>query len=161
MFIARALAEAEELGSKEVEIESKKFLIEVKANDQGKFVKILEVRYTPWATSSASIPSLPSWSLWGVQMQTQGRGRIIFSADRASEFRSILNDLLEEYKQLPLNTEITESERLRRYARPALRQGGGSFAVFNCFSHFASVRCSLKADAATMSTCGRTSVAGL
>ena len=36
-------AEAEELGSREVEIESKKFLIEVKANDQGRFVKILEV----------------------------------------------------------------------------------------------------------------------
>ena len=36
--------EAEELGSKEVEIESKKFLVEVKSNEQGKFVKILEVR---------------------------------------------------------------------------------------------------------------------
>lgn len=41
-----SLAEAEELGSREVEIESKKFLIEIKANDQGKFVKILEVGYT-------------------------------------------------------------------------------------------------------------------
>lgn len=38
-----SLTEAEELGSREVEIESKKFLIEIKANDQGKFVKILEV----------------------------------------------------------------------------------------------------------------------
>ena len=37
-------AGAEELGSKELEIESKKFLVEVKVNDQGKFVKILEVR---------------------------------------------------------------------------------------------------------------------
>ena len=36
--------ETEELGSRELEIESKKFLIEIKANDQGKFVKILEVR---------------------------------------------------------------------------------------------------------------------
>lgn len=36
--------EAEELGSREVEIEAKRFLIEIKANDQGKFVKILEVR---------------------------------------------------------------------------------------------------------------------
>ena len=35
--------EAEELGSKELEIESKKFLVEVKSNEQGKFVKILEV----------------------------------------------------------------------------------------------------------------------
>ena len=35
--------ETEELGSRELEIESKKFLIEIKANDQGKFVKILEV----------------------------------------------------------------------------------------------------------------------
>ena len=35
--------EAEELGSREVEIESKKFVIEVKANDQGRFVKIMEV----------------------------------------------------------------------------------------------------------------------
>ena len=48
-------------------------------------------------------------------MQTQGRGRIIFAADKAIEFRSILNDLLEDYKQLSPNTEITESERLRRY----------------------------------------------
>lgn len=37
--------EAEELVSREVQIESKKFLIEIKANDQGKFVKILEVGY--------------------------------------------------------------------------------------------------------------------
>ena len=37
-------AGSEELGSKELEIESKKFLMEVKVNDQGKFVKILEVR---------------------------------------------------------------------------------------------------------------------
>ena len=48
------------------------------------------------------------------QMQTQGRGRIIFSADRAMEFRSILSELLEEYKQLSPDAEITESERLRR-----------------------------------------------
>ena len=36
-------AEAEELGSREIEIESKTFIIEVKSNDQGRFVKILEV----------------------------------------------------------------------------------------------------------------------
>ena len=35
--------EAEELGSREVEIETKKFVIEVKSNDQGRFVKIVEV----------------------------------------------------------------------------------------------------------------------
>lgn len=38
------LAEAEELGSREIEIESKTFIIEVKSNDQGRFVKILEVQ---------------------------------------------------------------------------------------------------------------------
>ena len=48
-------------------------------------------------------------------MQTQGRGRIICAAEKAFEFRSILNDILEEYKQLPPDTEITESERLRRF----------------------------------------------
>lgn len=39
-----ASIEAEELGSREIEIENKVFVIEVKANDQGHFVKILEVR---------------------------------------------------------------------------------------------------------------------
>ena len=40
--------EAEELGSREIEIENKVFVIEVKANDQGHFVKILEVRTSGW-----------------------------------------------------------------------------------------------------------------
>lgn len=31
------------MGSREIEVENKKFVIEVKANDQGRFVKILEV----------------------------------------------------------------------------------------------------------------------
>lgn len=44
--MACSLAEAEELGSKELELEDKKILIEVKMNDQGKFVKIIEVRVT-------------------------------------------------------------------------------------------------------------------
>ena len=46
-------------------------------------------------------------------MQTQGRGRIIFSVDRAFEFRQILMDFLAEYKQLSPVSEVTESERLK------------------------------------------------
>ena len=46
-------------------------------------------------------------------MQAQGRGRIIFSAEKAFEFRVIMLGILEDYKQLPSDTEITESERLK------------------------------------------------
>jgi len=80
--------EAEELGSREIEIENKVFVIEVKANDQGHFVKILE-------------------------MQTQGRGRIIFSIEKALEFRSILNEFVAEYERLGPGDSVAESERLR------------------------------------------------
>lgn len=36
-------SEVEELGSKELELGDKSIIIEIKANEQGKFVKILEV----------------------------------------------------------------------------------------------------------------------
>ena len=36
-------AEVEELGNKELELGDKTIIIEIKANEQGKFVKILEV----------------------------------------------------------------------------------------------------------------------
>ena len=56
-------------------------------------------------------------------MQTQARGRIIFSAEKAREFRDILKELLDEYNQLPAVTEITESELLRRQAALITRGG--------------------------------------
>ena len=46
------------------------------------------------------------------QTQTQGRGRIIFSADKASTFRSILTKMLEAYQNLAPAEDISESERL-------------------------------------------------
>ena len=42
-------AEVEELGSKELELGDKTITIEIKANEQGKFVKILEVHSTMYA----------------------------------------------------------------------------------------------------------------
>lgn len=81
--------EVEELGNKELELGDKTIIIEIKANEQGKFVKILE-------------------------SQTQGRGRIIFSVDRAFRFRSILNEFVAEYQRLPpAEEEVTESERIK------------------------------------------------
>ena len=38
-----SFSEVEELGSKELELGDKSIIIEIKANEQGKFVKILEV----------------------------------------------------------------------------------------------------------------------
>ena len=46
--------EVEELGNKELELGDKTIIIEIKANEQGKFVKILEVR-TNVCTSLANI----------------------------------------------------------------------------------------------------------
>ena len=84
----REFPEAEELGSRTLEIENKKFIIEVKANDQGRFVKILET-------------------------QTQGRGRIIFAMDKALQFRTLLNEFLLDYQKLPPAQDQQQSERLR------------------------------------------------
>lgn len=47
------------------------------------------------------------------QMQTQGRGRIIFSVDKALEFRTILSEFVAEYERLGPGDSMTESERLR------------------------------------------------
>ena len=44
------------------------------------------------------------------------------------EFRSILRELLEDYEKLPQDTEITESERIRRWAGPG-RLGGVAWVV--------------------------------
>jgi len=46
-------------------------------------------------------------------MQTQGRGRIIFSIEKALEFRSILNEFVAEYERLGPGDSVAESERLR------------------------------------------------
>ena len=48
-----------------------------------------------------------------VQMQTQGRGRIIFSVEKALEFRTILSEFVAEYERLGPGDSMTESERLR------------------------------------------------
>ena len=51
------------------------------------------------------------------QSQTQGRGRIIFSVERAFRFRSILNEFVAEFQRLPpAAEEVTESERIKTYA---------------------------------------------
>ena len=67
-------------------------------------------------------------------MQTQARGRIIFSAEKAREFRNILRDLLDEYKKLPAVTEITESELLRRQAA-LITRGGAHLRAINVVLH--------------------------
>ena len=84
-------AEAEALESKELELDGKNIIIELKKNDQGKFVKIME-------------------------MQGNVRGRIILSSDKALELRSILNEFVAEYERLPPAEETTESERIKTYA---------------------------------------------
>ena len=84
-------AEAEEIASEELDLEGKKILIDLKSNDQGKFMKIIETQ------------------------QGQVRGRIIFSAEKAFEFRSILNEFVAEYERLPPIEETSESERLKTY----------------------------------------------
>lgn len=70
-------------------MDEKKISIELKSNDQGKFVKVIE------------------------SQQSQVRGRIIFSADKAFEFRSILNEFVAEYERLSPLEDPSESERLK------------------------------------------------
>ena len=55
--------------------------------------------------------TLPIQSTLG---SSSGRGRIIFSLETASTFRSILNEFVAEYQRLPpTSDEVTESERLK------------------------------------------------
>lgn len=96
MACACYCAEAEDLKTETLELEGKKISIELKSNDQGEFVKIMEKQ-----------PDGDEWST---------RGRIIFSATKAFEFRSILNEFVAEYEHLPPPEETTESERLKTYA---------------------------------------------
>lgn len=84
-------AEAEELGSNTLELDGKKITVELKRNDQGKFVKIIET-------------------------QVHVRGRIILSSNKALELRSILSEFVAEYERLPPAEETTESERIKTYA---------------------------------------------
>ncbi len=74
-------------------MEGKKIIIDIKSNDQGKFVKILESH------------------------NDNTRGRIIFSANKAFEFRSILNEFVAEYERLPplQDEQPAESERIKTY----------------------------------------------
>lgn len=83
------MTEAEDIASDQLELEGKTIHIDLKSNDQGKFVKIIETQ------------------------QGQTRGRIIFSSDKAFEFRSILNEFVAEYERLPPVEESSESERLK------------------------------------------------
>ncbi len=84
-------AEAEDIASEDLEMEGKSISIQLKSNDQGKFVKIIETQ------------------------QQQTRGRIIFSADKAFEFRSILNEFVAEYERMPAPEETAESERIKTW----------------------------------------------
>lgn len=70
-------------------MEGKHISVQLKSNDQGKFVKIIETQ------------------------QSQTRGRIIFSADKAFEFRSILNEFVAEHERMPAPEETAESERIK------------------------------------------------
>lgn len=91
-------AEAEDICSDTLELGEKKISIELKLNDQGEFVKIMEKQKE--ADGDGWIP----------------RGRIIFSSSKAFEFRSILNEFVAEYEHLPPPEETVESERLKTYA---------------------------------------------
>ena len=84
-------AEAEALGTKELELEGKTITIDLKSNEQGKFVKIIETH------------------------DSQSRGRVILSASKASELRSILNEFIAEHERLTPAEENSESERLKSY----------------------------------------------
>lgn len=72
-----------------MELEGKTIAIELKSNDQGKFVKIIEMQ------------------------NQQTRGRIILSSDKAFQLRSILNEFVAEYERLPPAEETSESERIK------------------------------------------------
>ena len=91
-LIGLFVPEAEELGSDELELEGKKIVIELKANDQGKFLKVLEIQ------------------------QERSRGRVILSSNKGFELRSILNEFVAEYERLPPMEETAESERIKTYA---------------------------------------------
>ena len=78
------------LGSVDLDMERKKIVIEIKSNDQGKFMTIVEYQ------------------------NSQSRGRIIFSSEKAFEFSKILREFVAEYDRLPpLEEASTESERLK------------------------------------------------
>lgn len=85
----RDYPEAEALGTKELELEGKTITIDLKSNEQGKFVKIIETH------------------------DSQSRGRVILSASKASELRSILNEFIAEHERLTPAEENSESERLK------------------------------------------------
>lgn len=86
-----SVAESEEIGSEKLELEGKTITIELKSNDQGKFVKITELQ------------------------ESSTRGRIIFSAEKAFVFRSVLSEFVAEYEHLPPLEETSESERIKTY----------------------------------------------
>lgn len=72
----------------------KEISIELKRNDQGQFVKIIERQGE----------------------ERTPRGRIIFSSEKSSEFKSILKELMEEYARLPPEEDTTDSKTLETYA---------------------------------------------
>ena len=85
----RDYGDTEDLGSREIDVENKKLLIEVKSNEQGKFVKITET-------------------------QTQGRGRLILNIETAVILRGILDTYVADLDTLTsTSTEGSDSERLR------------------------------------------------
>jgi hypothetical protein len=77
--------------SAELELEGKKISIELKQNDQGKFMKINEM------------------------IQGQFRGKIILSSNKALDLRTIVNEFVAEYERLPPSENETESERIKTY----------------------------------------------
>ncbi len=80
---------SDDIGSRQLDLEGKSLSIELKSNEQGMFVKILE-------------------------SQGNAKGKVIMSAEKAREFRSILNEFVAEYERLPQEEENTGgSERLK------------------------------------------------
>ena len=70
-------------------MDGKTLTIGLKSNDQGYFIKIIEIQ------------------------GTSQRGRVLMSAEKAREFRSILNEFVAEYERLPEEESVSGSERLK------------------------------------------------
>ena len=90
-FFVLCSVEAETLDSREIVLEEKTITIDLKSNEQGFFLKFVE------------------------HQSDMQRGRIVMSAEKAREFRSILNEFVGEYGKLPEEEKISGSERLKTY----------------------------------------------
>jgi hypothetical protein len=111
--------ESEELGTRELDLGDKKYYIDIKANEQGKFIKIVET-------------------------QSSGRGRLIFNIEKAFDLRDALTKFIEKCESLgPIPADLQEQETVdsvefrhkRRFYYCDLRQNqNGRFVKLTQFS---------------------------